>query len=182
MYTFIALLIAILQDGQSQEAFMDRLTQQVVEESRAVAHALRTSAREKPARHIVPPCPCCYTPSRVSSVAAAWLNQCRLLAMQFVIMKPTLTVLPYVITLCGYDYQAPEHAPLLGDGRHVNWASAKLYVVAGMNISVALAFYGLLRFYHGTERELQWCDPWPKFLCIKGVVFMTFWQGICIQV
>lgn len=35
-------------------------------------------------------------------------------------------------------------------------------------------------FYTATEKLLAWCDPWPKFLCIKGIVFMTFWQGIAI--
>ena len=29
--------------------------------------------------------------------------------------------------------------------------------------------------------DLAWCDPWPKFLCIKGVVFMTFWQYVVLQ-
>ena len=49
------------------------------------------------------------------------------------------------------------------------------------NLSVAVAFYALLSFFHGTQKDLEWCNPWPKFLCIKGVVFMTFWQGVCIQ-
>ena len=46
---------------------------------------------------------------------------------------------------------------------------------------MAVAFYALLSFFHGTQKDLEWCNPWPKFLCIKGVVFMTFWQGVCIQ-
>jgi Organic solute transporter Ostalpha len=95
-------------------------------------------------------------------------------------MKPTLTLLPYIIELCGYDYNSAKNSTLIG--RHINWVSPKLYILTSMNVSVALAFYGLLKFYHGSEKELEWCDPWPKFLCIKGVVFMTFWQGICIQV
>ena len=31
------------------------------------------------------------------------------------------------------------------------------------------------------DEELKWVDPWPKFLCIKGVVFMTFWQNLAVQ-
>jgi hypothetical protein len=100
--------------------------------------------------------------------------------MQFVVLKPVLTGLPYVISFFGYEYNSSVNSPY--HDQKVNWKSARLYVTLAMNISVALAFYGLLKFYHGTEKDLEWCDPWPKFLCIKGVVFMTFWQGIAIQV
>lgn len=47
-----------------------------------------------------------------------------------------------------------------------------------VNISICFAFAGLLKFYHAVREDLQWCRPWPKFLTIKGVVFLTFWQGM----
>ena len=51
-----------------------------------------------------------------------------------------------------------------------------------VNISVFFAFAGLLKFYHAAQEDLKWCKPFPKFLTIKGVVFMTFWQGLMIQI
>ena len=51
-----------------------------------------------------------------------------------------------------------------------------------VNVSVFFAFTGLLKFYHAVRDDLKWCRPWPKFLTIKGVVFVTFWQGLAIVI
>ncbi len=51
-----------------------------------------------------------------------------------------------------------------------------------VNVSVVIAFTGLLKFYHAVRDDLKWCRPWPKFLTIKGVVFVTFWQGLMILI
>lgn len=52
------------------------------------------------------------------------------------------------------------------------------------NISVTFALYALYKFYHIThdERAIASINPWPKFLCIKGVIFMTYYQGIVLDV
>jgi hypothetical protein len=50
------------------------------------------------------------------------------------------------------------------------------------NVSVFLAFAGLIKFYHAVAGDLKWIQPFSKFLCIKGVVFMTFWQGLAINI
>lgn len=133
----------------------------------------------RPVEHIVPPFPCCYRVQRPTTVAAAWLYQCQLMAVQFVILRPVLTIVPLVLKHTGVvDLTA---APVLLDGYNINWLAPNLYILFVTNLSVAIAFYGLLSFYHGTEKDLEWCDPWPKFLCIKGVVFCTFWQSLTIQ-
>ncbi|CAJ1936375.1 unnamed protein product [Cylindrotheca closterium] len=58
--------------------------------------------------------------------------------------------------------------------------SLSFYIALVVNFSVFLAFSGLLKFYHVVREDLQWIRPWPKFLTIKGVVFLTFWQGVLI--
>ena len=84
---------------------------------------------------------------------------------QFVMMKPLLTALPFILRLWDkIDYDG--RPPILN--HTVNLYSPKLYIQLAENISVAVAFYALLSFFHGTEKDLAWCDPWPKFLCIKG--------------
>ena len=145
VYTFIALLVAILQDGDSHGEFIDKLTQHIIEENQKYNDAVRKKL-PLPEKHLVPPCPCCYNNARVTSIAVAFLNQCKLMGMQFVIMKPTLAALPFLIQLSGYDYEGKSP---FTDDRHVNWNSAKLYVILIQNISVAIAFYGLLNLYHG---------------------------------
>jgi hypothetical protein len=115
-----------------------------------------------------------------------------------------LSLIPYAAAfVCSYFGISYASLQPYVDG-HVQWASPQLYVSVAMNISVAMAFYGLVNFYHLVDmvrsplpplllpprltlpvcvssQELKWINPWPKFLCIKGVVFMTFWQGICIS-
>ena len=204
IYTFIALLIAVLEDGKGLTELINRLATQVVEEKSALAEydtlveeyrrgqgstgglmwLLYQRGRpenigSRPHEHIVPPCCCCYVSHRPSSVAAAWLYQCQLMALQFVIMKPLLTVIP--LTLAYSRVLDIDHIPMLLSDNSINWAAPKIYILFAENVSVFVAFYGLLAFYHGTEKDLEWCDPWPKFLCIKGVVFATFWQTLLIE-
>lgn len=40
--------------------------------------------------------------------------------------------------------------------------------------------YCLILFYHELKVDLAGLNPLPKLLCIKGVVFFTFWYGMPI--
>lgn len=222
VYTFVAMLVAILGDGKSLDDVEIQIAERIVEERREVEayklwqaqqraattssssstvvvssatimdvesqhllhanggdggtgrqddqntsreEAVEASPLRQPKEHFHPPCPFCYRSQIPLSMAATWLWQCRVFALQFMIVKPLVTVIPLILTMSG-AYDIDKIPPWQNNA--IQWHSAKLYIVLIQNISVGLAFYGLLSFYHGAEKDLEWCDPWPKFLCIKG--------------
>lgn len=129
---------------------------------------------------VQPPFYCCVDKRGLSNphtLAASILDQCQTLAMQFVLLKPLLALVPFILETSGVAYTSHN---IVTEDHQIDWTSPRLYIYILLNISVAFAFYGLMTFYQATEKQLAWCDPWPKFLCIKGIVFMTFWQGIAI--
>ncbi|KAL3822401.1 hypothetical protein ACHAXA_010879 [Cyclostephanos tholiformis] len=107
------------------------------------------------------------SPDRIK--AEAVLDQCQLYAMQFVLLRP-LTGIAWLVS-----------NQLVEPKKFLDPTTPQLYITIVTNISIFLAFRGLVRFYHATRSNLDWCDPWPKFLCIKGVVFMTFWQRMVLS-
>ena len=44
-------------------------------------------------------------------------------------------------------------------------------------VRVQWAMYNIIFFYKTLKKDLQGIHPLPKVLCIKGVVFFTFWYG-----
>jgi len=106
-------------------------------------------------------------------LARAVLLQCQLFAMQFVFLRPLTTTAMFVLDKV--QYYGPT-------GNQMDYRSPQFYLVGVQNLSVFIAFTGLLKFYHAVDKDLAWCRPFAKFLCIKGVVFMTFWQGLAISI
>lgn len=98
------------------------------------------------------------------------LLQCQAFAMQFVFLKPLTAI---GIFLCKKFY--------IDDGEP-SYMTPKFWIIMLQNLSVFIAFSGLLKFYHAAQDDFAWCRPFPKFLCIKGIVFMTFWQGLAISI
>lgn len=123
--------------------------------------------------HLDPPIRCCgwfrgkYPYQSPKQLSNAVLLQCQVFAMQFVFFKPLTAVAMFACNKLGY----------YGGG---SYKSPQFWINIVQNISVFLAFSGLLKFYHAVQDDLSWCRPFPKFLCIKGIVFMTFWQGLVI--
>ena len=101
-----------------------------------------------------------------------FMLQCKHGVLQYVLFKTTATILTF---LC-------EFAGVYGEG-HFEWYFAYPYLCFFQNISVMYALYCLVIFFHACSEELRHPVNWRplgKFLCIKGVVFFTWWQGVVI--
>ncbi|KAK4587854.1 hypothetical protein RGQ29_019026 [Quercus rubra] len=84
---------------------------------------------------------------------------------QFVIIRPVCSVLMMALQMLGM---------------YPSWLSWTFTII--LNISVSLALYSLVLFYHVFAKELQPHKPLAKFMCIKGIVFFCFWQGVVLEV
>lgn len=93
------------------------------------------------------------------------LRLLKLWTWQFVIIRPVLSLLMIVLQLLGL-YISP-----------ISWTFTII-----LNVSVSLALYSLVVFYHVFAKELEPHKPLAKFLCIKGIVFFCFWQGIVLEI
>lgn len=56
-----------------------------------------------------------------------------------------------------------------------------LYLQLLYNICYGAALLGLIHFWTGTRDLLRPYKPVWKFIAVKSVVFITFWQGFCIS-
>ncbi|KAF5814907.1 putative organic solute transporter subunit alpha/Transmembrane protein [Helianthus annuus] len=84
---------------------------------------------------------------------------------QFVVIRPVCSVVMIVLQLL-------EIYP--------DWLSWTITII--LNISVSLALYALVAFYHVFAKELAPHNPLAKFLCVKGIVFFCYWQGVLLSI
>jgi len=152
IYNFLSLLIAILGRGD-RNVVIDLLSKHADLDrlKPPMQFPLRPKRKFPSSRH----------------KAEAVLNQCQLFCMQFVFLRPitsSVTVFSDLLDENSWDPTMPQ-----------------LYMTLITNVSIFYAFAGLMRFYQAMKNELIWCNPFSKFLCIKGIVFMTFWQSVAIS-
>lgn len=60
---------------------------------------------------------------------------------------------------------------------HFDLKSGYFYLAIINNISISLSLYCLVLFYMATEERLKPFNPFAKFLCIKAILFFSFWQS-----
>ncbi|CAN1149743.1 Transmembrane protein 184C [Linum perenne] len=93
------------------------------------------------------------------------LKLLKLWTWQFVVIRPVCSVLMITLRILQI---------------YPSWLSWTFTII--LNVSVSLALYSLVIFYHVFAKELAPHSPLAKFMCIKGIVFFCFWQGIVLSV
>ena len=107
---------------------------------------------------------CCFP---TFAVDGAYVKACKRGALQFVIIKPILAALTLTLVW----------AKVYGD-QEIRADVAYPYVAFIYNVSYTVALYALLLFYLGAHDLLEPFKPLLKFVLVKSVIFLTFWQSI----
>lgn len=115
-------------------------------------------------RHLPPLC--CCPPWPMGEVL---LFRCKLGVLQYTVVRPVTTIIALICQLSG----------IYGEG-DFSLKNAWTYLVIINNASQVFAMYCLVLFYIVLKEELNPIQPVGKFLCVKLVVFVSFWQAVLI--
>ncbi|KAK5905639.1 hypothetical protein CgunFtcFv8_001578 [Champsocephalus gunnari] len=111
---------------------------------------------------------CCL---RGKAYSIGFLRFCKQATLQFCVVKPIMAAVTVVLQAYG-KYK---------DG-DFNVSGGYLYVTIVYNISVSLSLYALFLFYFSTRQLLSPFSPMLKFLMVKSVIFLSFWQGMLLAI
>ncbi|CAH8562419.1 unnamed protein product [Heterobilharzia americana] len=123
-------------------------------------------SQKSPVKHLPPFCCLNSWP-----MGRKFIDRCRHGALQYTVIRPLTTAVALICELVG----------VYGEG-DFSFHYAFLYLTVINNISQIWALYCLVLFYRCARQELSPMKPVAKFLCVKFVVFMSFWQSILIAV
>ncbi|KZW01476.1 DUF300-domain-containing protein [Exidia glandulosa HHB12029] len=111
---------------------------------------------------------CCW---RYRPTKAYFMYTVKWSVMQYVIIRPLASIAGIICEafdiLCVESY-SPHFA--------------EVYLAAIDFVCISIALYGLWVFYSLTKEELDGRRPFAKFLCIKLIVFFTFYQSFVFSV
>jgi hypothetical protein len=105
-------------------------------------------------------------------MGAPFLYEVKKGVANYVIARPLCTALAALADALG----------VYGDGQILRPDRLYPYLALFVNFSQAWALYCLVLFYKAFAPELAPIRPLAKFVCIKAVVFLTFWQGLGLHV
>lgn len=91
--------------------------------------------------------------------------------LQYAWIKPILAISTIIMKATG-TYQ---------EG-YIGVTSGYLWSGIIYNISITLSLYALALFWVCMSQDLKPFRPMPKFLCIKGIIFASYWQGFFLSI
>lgn len=91
--------------------------------------------------------------------------------LQYVVVKPLMSLLAFIL----------DQNEKYGEGEFKADVGYP-YISFVTNCSQVWAMYCLVYFYYVLKEDLAPIRPIPKFICVKAVVFFTFWQSILLAV
>jgi len=100
-----------------------------------------------------------------------FLRFCKQATLQFCFVKPLMAAVTLILQI--FDKYKDGDFSVTG---------GYLYLTIIYNISISLALYGLFLFYSATKHILAKYEPVLKFLTVKSVIFLTFWQGVLLAI
>ncbi|XP_067859043.1 transmembrane protein 184A [Heptranchias perlo] len=130
--------------------------------------AIMSEIRGKPIRSSCMYGTCCLMGMTYS---IGFLRFCKQATLQFCVIKPLMAAITIILQVYGKYHD--------GD---FDVRSGYLYITIIYNISVSLALYALFLFYFATSELLSAFDPVLKFLTVKSVIFLSFWQGMLLAI
>lgn len=91
--------------------------------------------------------------------------------LQYAWIKPLLAIATVIMQFTGTYKEG-----------YLGLTSGYLWTAILYNASITLSLYSLAMFWVCMSQDLQPFRPMPKFLCIKLIIFASYWQGFFLSV
>jgi Organic solute transporter Ostalpha len=91
--------------------------------------------------------------------------------LQYAWVKPILALATIIMKATG-TYQ---------EG-YIGLTSGYLWSGIIYNLSITVSLYALAMFWVCMNQDLKPFRPMPKFLCVKGIIFASYWQGFFLSI
>ncbi|CAG8772389.1 6504_t:CDS:2, partial [Dentiscutata heterogama] len=91
--------------------------------------------------------------------------------LQYVVLIPLITLTTLITEALGV-YCAES----------MSFVFAKVYLKSAQILSVTVAMFALIVFYSAINEAIASEKPFLKLLCVKLVVFFSFWQAVTLSI
>jgi hypothetical protein len=91
--------------------------------------------------------------------------------LQYAWMKPALAIATIVMKATGTYKEG-----------YIGLTSGYFWSGLIYNLSITISLYALAMFWVCMSDDLKPFRPMPKFLCVKGIIFASYWQGFFLSI